>query len=74
VNSRSTREVTRSVNSRDRDSRATKFGKMVKIQKAVNQITTPMQPSQLTLDICDQRFLCRMAKKLGCQFCAKKSL
>ena len=50
----------------------TEFGKMVKIQEAENQITTLMMPSQLALDICNQHFLCRMAKKLGCQFCVQQ--
>ena len=47
------------------------FGKMVKIHAAENELTTLMLSSQ-PVDICDQRFLCRMAKKLGCQFCAEK--
>ena len=51
-------------------SNLTEFGKMVKIHEAEKQITTLMQPSLPVLDICDQHFLCRMAKKLGCQFCA----
>ena len=49
----------------------TESGKMVKIQEAENQITTLIRPSLPVLDICDHRFFCRMAKKLGCQFCAK---
>ena len=49
-----------------------KSGEKIKIQEAENQITERMRPSLTVLDICDQRFLCRMAKKLGCQFCAKK--
>ena len=53
-------------------SNLTECGKRVKIQKAENQITTLMRPSQPVLSICDQRFFCRMAKKLGCQYCAKK--
>ena len=43
-------------------------------QETANLIVTPMPPSQPVLDICDQRFLCRMAKMLGCQFCAKEQL
>ena len=53
-------------------SNLTQSGKMVKIQEAENQITTLIRPSLPVLDICDQRFFCRMAKKLGCQFCAEK--
>jgi len=49
-----------------------KSGERIKIQEAENQITERMRPSLTVLDICDQRFLCRIAKKLGCQFCAKK--
>ena len=52
--------------------RADKSGKRMKIQEAENEITERMRPSLAVLDICDQRFLCRMAKKLGCQFCAKQ--
>ena len=44
------------------------------IHESVNQSTSLMRPSIPLLSICDQRFLCRMAKKLGCQFCANKSL
>ena len=49
----------------------TAFGKMVKIHVAENELTKVMRSSQ-PVDICDQRFLCRMAKKLGCQFCVEK--
>ena len=49
-----------------------KSGERMKIQEAENEITERMRPSLAVLDICDQRFLCRMAKKLGCQFCAKQ--
>ena len=52
--------------------RSDKSGERIKIQEAENQITDRMRPSLAVLDICDQRFLCRIAKKLGCQFCAKK--
>ena len=53
-------------------SNVTVFGKTVKVQDVVNEITPLMRSSQPVLDICDQRFFCRMAKKLGCQFCAEK--
>jgi hypothetical protein len=48
------------------------FGQMVKSQETENQIATLIGPSQSALDVCDRRFVCRMAKKLGCQLCAKK--
>ena len=48
-----------------------KSGERMKIQEAENQITERLRPSLAVLDTCDQRFLCRMAKKLGGQFCAK---
>ncbi len=44
------------------------------IREAVNQSTTLKRSSMPILNICDQRFLCRMAKKLGCHYCANKSL
>lgn len=54
-------------------SNLTECSKTVKIQEAENQITSLMRPTQPVLDFCqNQRFVCRMAKKLGCQFCAKK--
>ena len=50
----------------------TGFDKTVSIHEAKNQITSLIQPAFATLNVCDRRFLCRMAKKLGCQFCAKQ--
>ena len=52
----------------------TEFDKTVSIHEANNQISTLIQPAFPTLNVCDRRFLCRMAKKLGCQFCAKESI
>ena len=45
---------------------------LASIHEAKDQITTLIQPAFPTLNVCDRRFLCRMAKKLGCQFCAKE--
>ena len=54
-------------------SNLTEFGKRWMIQEAENQIPTLVQSSQPVLDFCrNQRFICRMAKKLGCQICARK--
>lgn len=53
-------------------SKLTDSGKMEKMQKAERQIIPLMPPSESALDICHQRIICRMAKKLGCQFCATK--
>ena len=48
----------------------TEFDKTVSIHEAKNKIITVIQPAFPKLDVCDRRFLCRMAKKLGCRFCA----
>ena len=45
---------------------------LASIHEAKDQITTLIQPAFPTLNVCDRRFLCRMANKLGCQFCAKE--
>ena len=51
---------------------ASKFAKTVNTHDAKNQIPTLIQPAFPMLNVCDERFLCRIAKKLGCQFCAEK--
>ena len=52
----------------------TKFDRTLIIHEAKDQIDTLIHPAFPTLDVCDRRFLCRIAKKLGCQFCAKESI
>ena len=52
----------------------TKFDKTLIIHEAKDQIDTLIHPAFPKLDVCDRRFLCRIAKKLGCQFCAKESI
>ena len=49
----------------------TKFGKTANTHDVKYQIHTLIQPAFPTVDVCDRRFLCRMAKKLGCQFCVE---
>ena len=66
-------EAVRELQKSGRASKLNVFGKMLEIQEAENRITTLMRPSPPVVDFCrNQHFLCRMAKKLGCQFCAKK--
>jgi hypothetical protein len=50
------------------------FGTMVTIQERENQ-TARISPSQPELDFCPSQkkhFFCRIAKSLGCHFCAPK--
>ena len=53
-------------------SKLSESGKMKKIQNAEREIIPLMPHSESVLDICNQRIICRMAKKLGCQFCVTK--
>lgn len=58
---------------RQRSGFASNLIKMVNIPEAEYQIITLMETSQQDIDFCrNTHFLCRLAKKLGCQFCAKK--
>ena len=45
------------------------FGRMGRVHEAVNLSPARAQPA--VLDCCDQRLICRVAKKLGCRFCAE---
>ena len=48
------------------------MNKTVEIRAATNQLITSVQRVVPGLDCCDQLFLCRIAKKLGCRLCADK--
>lgn len=58
----------------NRGSRSTfpEMRKTVEIREASSWVITSVRPADPGLDCCDQLFLCRMAKKLGCRFCADK--
>ena len=59
----------------NRGSRSTlpEMDKAVEIREAKNRVITPVRRADPGLDCCDQLFVCRMAKKLGCRFCADES-